>query len=45
MIEDMVNSDYRNYIMDLTSSKYGVLHSKKPAADGLVETYRKMTVD
>ena len=45
MIDEMVNTDYRTYIKDITSSKYKVVKSKKPSGENHVGTYRKMTVD
>lgn len=47
MISDMMDPDYRDYIKNLSSSKYGVNHSLKPKGnvDECVGSFRKLTVD
>lgn len=45
MISDMMDSDYRDYIKKLSSSKYGVEISKKPKDQEPVGSFRKLTVD
>lgn len=48
MVSDMMNSDYRDYIKNLSSSKYGVDLSKKPKdlkEQEYVGSFRKLTVD
>lgn len=47
MIADMMKPDYRDYIIKLTGSSYGVDSSKKPKTKGdeCVGSFRKLTVD
>lgn len=47
MIADMMKPEFRNYIKDLTSSKYGVDIKSKPADPGLphVASFRKLNID
>ena len=47
MIEDMMKPEFRNYIRDLSSSKYGVIMDAKPNNIGLphVASFRKLNID
>ena len=45
MLSDMMNSDYREYIKTLSSSKYGVDLKLKPKTDEPAASFRKLTVD
>ena len=47
MIADMMKPEFRNYVKDLTSSKYGVVTDAKPNSNGLphVASFRKLNID
>ena len=45
MIDDMMKPEFRNYIKELTSSKYRVDLSQKPKETEPVATYRKLHID
>ena len=45
MISDMMRPDFRNYMKDISSSKYGVDLSMKPCEKEPVGTFRKLTLD
>lgn len=47
MIAEMNKPEYREYVQDLSSDKYGVDKSRIPAKDSQQETasYRKLNVD
>ena len=44
MIEDMMKPEFRNYIKDLSSSKYGVDLEKKKQSLPTVASFRKLNV-
>ena len=45
MISDMMRPEFRNYMKDISSSKYGVDLSRKPCDGEPVGTFRKLTLD
>ena len=47
MIADMMKPEFRNYVKDLTSSKYGIVTDAKPNSNGLphVASFRKLNID
>ena len=45
MISDMMRPEFRNYMKDISSSKYGVDLSLKPCDGEPVGTFRKLTID
>ena len=45
MIADMIKPEFRDYIKDLSSSKYGVDLKKRAQDDAPVESFRKLNVD
>ena len=45
MIDDMMKPEFRNYILDLSSDKYGVDLDKKKQSSPTVATFRKLNID
>lgn len=45
MIADMMRPDFRDYIKNLSSSKYGVDLEKRVQDDAPVESFRKLNID
>ena len=45
MINDMLKPEFRNYMTNISSSKYGVDLSLKPKNDVPVATFRKLNID
>ena len=45
MIEDMMKPEFRNYIIELSSNKYGVDLDKKKQSIPTVSSFRKLNID
>ena len=45
MIEDMMKPEFREYIKELSSSKYGVDLAKKKQSIPTVASFRKLNID
>ena len=45
MVDDMLNSDYKDFIQTLTSSKYHVDLKLKPKTDEPASSFRKLNLD